>query len=38
MFLTKLFAHNDVNLIKLNSKFLIIQRMYKNMFLYEMFS
>ena len=29
------FAHNDVNLIKLYELFLIIQKMYKNMFLYE---
>ena len=28
-------AHNDVNLIKLYQQFLIIQKIYKNMFLYE---
>ena len=28
-------AHNDVNLIKLYQQFLIIQKIYKDMFLYE---
>ena len=28
-------AHNDVNLIKPYQQFLIIQKIYKNMFLYE---
>ena len=31
----KAFAHDDVNLIKPYQQFLIIQKIYKNMFLYE---